>query len=408
MSDYLQNQINYYRVEIAKAKRENKAVDPLNRFTLNTTDYLGELKQEAERQKDILNNTQNTQQLPDNLNTYGIYSVAAHDLFKAGYSEGINRAYADSNGAFEYYFLPIYMIQEAYKPMSQRGEYIGEKGMYRLEFETPDLVYYSDYKGGHHIAIKGTNSFEDLYSDANILLRGNDTDAIMRDVDDAFFKLVKKYPDRKWNIYGHSLGAVRTSILYEQFEDKINKAIVFNMGKSPMGFVGWQQPKNQKKLLHYHIKGDPISNTGLTQDNNVMPLKMLGRPRQGIAEKIKRYHSLDSFLHWKTTVDADKLVLQLGHYKQLLNISSDKKVIAQRYKKRGKAVKELEKRKAGNLRNYRQEEIKRELDNSNVFRLLQRKNRQELEKLASKSQIPNFRNMSTDNLRYLLYTFNAE
>ena len=407
--DYLDREINYYKVQIAQEKRNNAAIDPMNLFTLQASGYFP-------NKPSNINLDSTGENLRNQYLDYGDYSLLNHESFKKGEDDGIGRAYNDhnNNSAFSHYFLPILMLEESYKDIGTRNKFLGKEGMFDLKYETKDLVFYRDYMNVNHIAIKGTSNASDLYSDGFILFRGGNTSAILGDVENQWIDLMNKYPDEKFNVYGHSLGASRSSILLDQFPDKINGVIAFNMGRSPLGMVGWNQKPNQKKLLHYKITGDPISNgVAYLESTNEVELKKLGPKYRGFADRIENYHKLKAFLNWNVTYGLENKMKhwnstfgkQNGPVKfhKLFKLQDKSHHFA--YKRRSANVQELEK-KRGNIRGYSQDEIKRTLHNIEAYNLtFQSTNRDKLIRSAKNFGIPNYQNKSTDELRYLLYAY---
>lgn len=414
MSDYLQNQINYYKVQIAKEKQGNQAIDPLNLYSLKSPDF-EDLDETT--QPEINNTGPNPREIYKGA---GPYSLGSHPSFLKGEIAGLSRAYDDPTGAFSHYYLPIEMITQAYKEDGKRSEFLGEKGMFDLLHQTPNLVVYKDYTGRHHVAIKGTNNASDLYSDAFILFRGGDTASIMGPVGQEFNEVVNKYPDKKFNVYGHSLGASRSSILLDQYPDKINGVIAFNMGKSPLGLVGWKPTPKQNNLLHYSIAGDPISNTvGLRTDSNVISLSLPGRPKAGIVDKIGKYHSLSAFLHWSATSSLETLVregtLEIGgnrqgpkHFKRLFKLI--KKASQNTTKKNTIELDRLAEKRTGIRGRIQTGEIKREYSNMRTYETIKNASRQQLTKLLMGLKLPPTKlSQYTDNeLRYLAFATYAD
>jgi pimeloyl-ACP methyl ester carboxylesterase len=409
MSDYVARELNYYKIQIAKEKGRNQGIDPLNRFPLRLsnipTDFDEDEGQETERNDPR-----------EQFQEFGVFSIGVDVPFRSGDADAIARAYKDENGAFSYYFLPLYLLEESYKNEGERSPFIGEKGMYNLEFESKDLVYYSDYKGGHHIALKGTSDPIDFYSNAFILFRGGDTGAIMGDAQNDWLDIITRYPNRKFNIYGHSLGGSRASILLDQFPDKIERAIVFNMGKSPLGMVGWRPTQKQKNLLHYRMIGDPISQgIEVQEDYNTKLLAMRGRGAIGLAEKIKRYHGLRSFFDWNATFGLDKeakyILNDFGKRIETRNPNYNrffefKGAMGNQRNQPQQTLKALQKRRSG-IRGYNFREVSEGLRNVEQFDELRTKPREDLLLTARYKGIPNADKRSTDELRNMLYQMKA-
>jgi hypothetical protein len=413
MSDYLQNQINYYKVQIAKEKQGNQAIDPLNLYSLKSPDFddLDETQPE----------TENTAPNPRLIyQGSGPYSLASHTLFLQGNQEGLARAYDDPTGAFSHYYLPHAMITEAYKENGNRSEFLGKKGMFDLIHQTPNLAVYKDYTGRHHVAIKGTNNASDLYSDAFILFRGGDTGSIMGPVGQEFSEVISKFPNKKFNIYGHSLGASRASILLDQYPDKINGVIAFNMGKAPLGLVGWKPTAKQEKLLHYSVIGDPISNTvGYSTDYNTVTMRIPGRPPASIIDKINKFHSLSAFTNWSATYSLEQLV---KHSSISFGGAQDKG--PKRFKRLFQFIKNAERKKPiinndeldklasrrSGVRGAIKErsELKREVINMDRYNAIKTASRQQLVKILEGFKVPNVSRYSNNELKYLVYATVAD
>ena len=279
MNDYLDNRINFYKIEIAKEKQRNGAIDPFNRFPLT-------LSNSSEINNDEINK-------PSFLPVER-YSLEDYQDFLRGDEDAVFKSKQDTTGAFYHYFLPISVIKESYKPVGERKKFIGSRDMLKLIKETKDLVYYKDYSGDNHIGIKGTNSLEDLKSDAAIAFSGN-TDTILSNIKNDFEDIILENDKTStYNIYGHSLGGSRASILLDRYQEKIGRIVVFNMGKSP---VGWN-PTAQNKLIHYHMVGDPISETNENlQKSNTIGINQPGPKPLLPNSRIQKYHGIDTFLN---------------------------------------------------------------------------------------------------------------
>jgi len=405
--DYLDREINYYKIQISQEKRNNAAIDPMNLYSLQISGYFPNTPSSDE----ILNSTGDN--LRNKYQHYGEYSLFNHESFKKGDEDAICRAYNDHNSVFSHYFLPILLLEESYKDIGKRSPFIGQKTMFDLIYETPDLVFYRDYMNKNHIALKGTSNASDLYSDSFILFRGNNTSAILGDVENQWIDLMNKYPDEKFYVYGHSLGGSRASILLDQFPDKINGVIGFNIGRSPLGLVGWNPKPNQKKLLHYKITGDPISNgAAYLETTNEVELKKFGPKYRGFADRIENYHKLKTFLSWNVTYGLENKMKQWNSnfgkqngpvkFHKLFNLQDNSHHFA--YKRRSANVQKLEK-KQSNIKGYSQDEIKKTLHNIEGYNLIKSTDKKKLMRSAKKIGIPNYQNKSADELRYLLYTY---
>jgi len=400
--DYLDREINYYKVQIAQEKRNNAAIDPMNLYSLQASGYFPNTPSNDENLDSTGENLRNQHQ------HHGEYSLLNHESFKKGEVDAIGRAYNDHNSAFSHYFLPLLLLEESYKDIGKRSPFIGKKRMFDLIYETKDIVYYKDYMNINHIGIKGTSNASDLYSDGFILFRGNNKSAILGDVEAQFLDLMNKYSDETFNVYGHSLGGSRASILLDRFPDKINGVIAFNMGRSPLNMVGWRPSPGQKNLLHYKIRGDPISNGVVYREStNEVVLNKLGPKYRGFADRIENYHTLKTFLSWNVTFGLENKIKHsnstFGKFHNLFNLQDKSKLIA--YKRRSANVQELEEKKIGNIIGFSQDEVKRTLHNIEGFNLIKSKDKKNLMKSAKKIGIPNYQNKSADELRYLLYTY---
>lgn len=331
MSDFLSNKLLYYKTLVAIEKGQDSAIDPMNRFKdlppVNLTRTRDQATQTTGDQEDP--EDQEDQEDPESMAVFkpteGIISTPhfnneLYDYFLEGNQEAITKARQDFNGAFKNYYLPLMMVNEAYKPVGERREFLGEEGMFKKEFETNDMVYYSDETGQHHIAIKGTNSPQDLLADINVAFYGSNIDGIMRDVDDDFKKILDENPDKNFNIYGHSLGSTRASILYEQHKDRINKGVVFNMGKSPLGLTGFKQPHNQDKMVHYQIWNDLISSTSGIK-NNTLFLTRQGAPIQlHFTDNVDKYHKLKNFREKDVIQSLERQII--GNYDRVFTLKN--------------------------------------------------------------------------------------
>lgn len=286
MTDYLDRQIAYYKVKIALEKNENPSIDPLNLFPLKINQIHSNL-----------HNGEHDFTTPNFTRPFTAYS---YDNFLSYDSGAIEEAYNDIYKSFSGYYLPIMLITEAYKSEGRR-DFLGKPGMYDKIYDTPEMVVYNDYLGKKHIGLKGTNNYGDLMRDAFLAFTGQ---GFMGNVENDFKKIVEKYPNDKFNIYSHSLGSSQASILLDNYGEKINHVVAFNMGTS--GFPTGFKPKDNPKLLHYHIVDDKIS--GYAPLTNTIKLKQRGQPigkrskatpeeeEQGIRKQIDNYHKLKNFI----------------------------------------------------------------------------------------------------------------
>jgi len=241
-------------------------------------------------------------------------------------------AQQDANKSFENYYLGLILTDEAYNASHLRKRIIGNNHLQYLADESND--YYAVYQNPKkskllYIALRGTrlptlkdvkhptelgSRWNDIQSDMNIALGGNE-DLILLKTDDEFEKLMKKYPNKQFVLYGHSLGSSRTYLLTKKYENRIKKAIGFNMGVSNLGF----NPEYLKKFHHFHIKGDPISQSSkLAMKQNRTELIKRGRHDKKIdflghtdAHKISGFHGLHQFLHSSVSKTVDSRANEL-------------------------------------------------------------------------------------------------
>ena len=103
----------------------------------------------------------------------------------------------------------------------------------------------------------------------------------------------------------------------------------------------------------------------------------------------------------------DKVNKVFKNYKRFFELSDDKRLMATAWKNETANVREFRKIYSGNLRKVQTVEINRELNNRRIYDELQTDTRQDLLMKADKIKIPNVRNKSSDEIRYLLYLATA-
>lgn len=320
MSSLLDKKIQFYRTRVQREYDLNEAIIPY-------------LTQQLQDNLQIYNNRPSKLLNQYNFDETNVNQIKPPFKFNhlISYLNGnpysTELAQQDANKSFENYYLGIILTDEAYNVDSQRKKIIGNNHLQYLSEDSND--FYSVYENPKksnvlYVAIRGTrlpsfkdtfkphqlvNKLQDLRSDLSIAIRNNE-DEILLGTDDEFEKLMKKYPNKQFVLYSHSLGASRAYLLTKKYENRIKKAIGYNMGVSNKGF----NPSHLKKFRHFHIKNDPISE----HHPHKIELTKRGRKPKAIPflghsrlHHIQNYHGLHQFLHSSVSTSVDNRANEL-------------------------------------------------------------------------------------------------
>jgi len=161
--------------------------------------------------------------------------------------------------------------QAAYVPWKDRPDNING-AWYNIGKSNDEVAVYTDEKGNHHVASRGTvPGTSDFSDDAAIVASGFDKNHSR--VQDVLGTIKDLHGDpTNTTLYGHSLGGSIASLA--SGETGI-QSYNFNTGSSPLrGF-------DNANSHHFLIRGDPISNSAL---GNVDPSRMtlINRPNSSL------------------------------------------------------------------------------------------------------------------------------
>ena len=203
-----------------------------------------------------------------------------------------------------------YRMAQGTKKEKAKAVAKAEKIGYSVESAKRGVAHFkSKGEDGHHIVtIKGTDpsNKKDLLSDLKLAVGLSRTDKQFKNRTKQVKKIYAGIDDDKDRMLtGHSLGGSLVSSMMarsKSIRDNTTKATTFNAG-STMAFnkeISKDLTKDdkkelKKKLLHHHVKGDPIS-ASLTIGPQVGKVKTQ-------SGKASSAHSLDNFHAEKTLKD---------------------------------------------------------------------------------------------------------
>ena len=160
--------------------------------------------------------------------------------------------------------IVAYLLHQVYKPVSERpNETIG---YIRLdEFDRDFISVFENEKTGKLlVCVRGSKlDFQSLKDDAKILAG---FDVKSKDLDEVLDALEKKFPEKKYDISGHSLGS--TYILSElaEHQSHMDDIMLYNPGSSPFQDTKMlKELANNPGVMWFVNRGDVVSH-GLYQN----------------------------------------------------------------------------------------------------------------------------------------------
>jgi hypothetical protein len=154
------------------------------------------------------------------------------------------------------------IIQEAYKPIEERDDSLGDWELDEKLADDTFCVYVDEDDQQVHVALRGTKmNTKDIMADLKILSTnksGNEDKVLtfLREVEE-------KYPEYKLDVSGHSLGGNTLMNVFNSEEDlRYDRVNLFNPGASPFADLSGAKSTIENDKLHFYLNsGDIISNT---------------------------------------------------------------------------------------------------------------------------------------------------
>jgi hypothetical protein len=145
-------------------------------------------------------------------------------------------------------------------------------------------VYHNPEDNKNYLVFKGTSDYNDAMPDLSILFGYQGTDQSFQDAQAMYEFLKNENKDHDWEVVGHSLGGAKAMYVAERNGIKSH---AFNPGYN--NYLDDELDPSYKGHNLYVRKGDPISNTILTEElGNAKVLASKGW-------SARKNHSIDSF-----------------------------------------------------------------------------------------------------------------
>lgn len=262
------DEINYYMIELIKAFNENPSIDPIHQYEFLRSIQLPTETEALEQDGEL---SDEEEEIPTQ------FTLQNYEGYLNGNQEDINVAENDKSGAFIHHYEPLLLIDFASKfnEGSQREQHIQDlaDGRYKILFDTQYLVMIQNTKTGRNvIALRGTqdptkikslddfrNSFKDIILHDLIGIQTlGDVRRVMGDTLESMEELLKQNPQLKADITSHSLGAMRGDTLHNKYENNIENSYLFNVGQSFYSPTGLKVRGHQNQYV-YRIADDILS-----------------------------------------------------------------------------------------------------------------------------------------------------
>ena len=162
--------------------------------------------------------------------------------------------------------LMAYLVHETYQPSNKRKDHT--VGYTRLEKydNSKFAVYQNDKSQELVVCVRGTKlKMSDALADVKILLGGEPES---QQLDRMLDQLEKDFPDTKYDVAAHSLGAFYVYSEFAEHRDNMDEIFFYNPASSPLQNTDMLKKYGNARGVFYHIHQSDIVSHGLYQQMN--------------------------------------------------------------------------------------------------------------------------------------------